>query len=82
MPPKPRKLMTTPVLLALLTGCAKTEAPAPIASDQLCKSWTHQTIRKADQLTEDTASQIEGNNKSRPAWGCLYGENRAKANNG
>lgn len=64
-------------LLALLSGCAKIPPPAPIAADKLCESWRHQTIRKADRLTDTTAEQIEGSNKSRPAWGCAYGANIA-----
>jgi hypothetical protein len=66
------------VSLVLLTGCEKTPEPVPIATDKLCQSWKHQTIRKADKLTGDTASQIEGGNNARPEWGCEYGENRAK----
>jgi hypothetical protein len=62
----------------LLTACAQTPKPALIAADKLCESWRHQTIRKADKLTEETASQIEGSNKARPEWGCAYGENRAR----
>lgn len=65
--------------LALLSGCAEIPKPAPIATDKLCQSWRHQTIRKADKLTDDTASQIEGGNKARPEWGCEYGENSAKS---
>ena len=72
------RLMLAPSLLALLTACAQTPKPAPIAADKLCESWRHQTIRKADRMTEDTAAQIEGSNKARPEWGCAYGENRAK----
>jgi len=44
----------------------------------MCQSWRHLTIRKADKLTEDTAAQIEGSNKARPAWGCAYGSNHAE----
>ena len=73
-----KKLLLLLPLPALLVGCAQTEKPAPIAASKLCGSWTHQTIKKRDQLTEDTASQIEANNKSRPAWGCVYGENRVQ----
>lgn len=66
-----------------LSACAKTPPAVLIAADKLCESWRHQTIRKADRLTEDTAAQIEGSNKARPEWGCVYGENRAKgASNG
>ena len=69
--------------LVLLSACAKTPPVALIAADKLCESWRHQTIRKADKLTEDTAAQIEGNNKARPEWGCAFGENRVKgATNG
>ena len=70
---------TTPLSAAvLLTACGTTSSPAPIAAEQMCQSWRHLTIRKADKLTEDTASQIEGSNKSRPAWGCRYGDNAAE----
>lgn len=72
-----RKLWLPAASLALLSGCAPREIPAPIASDQLCKSWTHERIRKADQLTEETAAGIEARNNSRPAWGCVYGRDEA-----
>ncbi len=62
--------------LALLSGCAKTHVL--IAADELCASWKHQTVRKADQITDATAAIAEGNNKARPAWGCEYGKNKAK----
>jgi hypothetical protein len=48
-----------------------------IATDELCKSWRHQTVSKGDKLTEKTAAVIEGNNEARPAWGCKPGENEA-----
>ncbi len=75
---KANKCAVLLVLLAALTGCAKTASHVLIA-EQLCKDWQHQQIRKADQITEPTASQIEAQNKSRPNWGCEYGENRAKS---
>lgn len=50
-----------------------------MTAEELCRDWQHQQIRKADQITEPTAAQIEANNKSRPAWGCMYGKNRAKS---
>lgn len=79
MPPP----LTRPTLLllslGLLTACAKTPEPVPIAADKLCQSWRHQTITKADQLADSTAAQIEGNNAARTSWGCSYGSNRAKA---
>ena len=73
------RLTSALALLALLTGCAQTQKPAPIAADKLCQSWRHKTITKADKLSEPTASQIEGDNKARPEWGCEFGENRAKS---
>lgn len=60
---------------ALLTGCAKTVV---VTADQLCQSWKHQTVSKDDKVTNDTAAIAEGNNKSRPEWGCEYGKNKAK----
>lgn len=78
MPPPHRKRSMMLASLALLTGCAKTPPPAPIAADRLCESWRHQTITKADKLTERTAAQIEGSNKARPEWGCAYGANKAR----
>lgn len=66
------------IALGLLSGCAETPKPVPIATGKLCESWRHKTIKSADKLSEETASQIEGDNKARPEWGCEYGENRAK----
>lgn len=77
-----QRKLTKPIgllsLLALLSACSKTPPPAVIANDKLCESWKHQTVSRKDKLTDETASQIEGGNKSRPAWGCEYGSNRAK----
>jgi PBP1b-binding outer membrane lipoprotein LpoB len=70
-----RKMKLCAVLLSslvLLTGCGRTAAG--IVSNELCNDWRHATISKKDVLTEETASQIEASNKSRPAWGCKYGE--------
>lgn len=59
------------VCLGLLSGCAL--IPAGIVnSEALCADWKHQTVSKRDKITEETASQIEASNKSRPAWGCKY----------
>lgn len=69
-------------VLALLTGCGQTQGLVAIADqdvkEKLCRSWRHQTISRNDNLTEQTAQQIESNNKSRPAWGCAYGANRSQ----
>lgn len=59
--------------LGLLSGCSKTVVAT---AEQLCQDWRHQTVSKDDKLTQGTAEQIEASNKSRPAWGCQYGENR------
>lgn len=68
------------VITALwLSGCAKDTPPAPIAIGKLCESWRHKKITKADKLSEETASMIEGDNKARVEWQCEYGENRAKS---
>lgn len=69
---------TTLVSLALLNGCAQTPKPVATAAE-LCRDWQHQRISKDDVLTDGTASQIEANNKSRPAWGCEYGTNKPKS---
>lgn len=55
--------------LALLSGCAS--LPVVIADRAaLCQDWREITISKHDDMTEQTASEIEASNKSRPAWGC------------
>lgn len=77
---KLKKLGLLLLCLGLLPGCAKTEAPvATVDRAALCKDWQHQTISKRDTLTDQTATQIEANNKSRPAWGCAYGKQVAEA---
>lgn len=63
--------------LALLSGCAQTR-PVVATAGALCKDWRHQTIKRSDQMAEETAAQIEASNKSRPAWGCMYGKNEAQ----
>lgn len=62
--------------LVLLSGCAQTR-PLVATASELCRDWRHQTVSKADKLTEETASQIEASNKSRPNWGCQYAKNEA-----
>ena len=77
----PRKLKRRWMQLlapALLQGCAQTVPSAPIAVNDLCASWRHQVIRKVDNLTDATASEIEGNDKARTAWGCEWGKTNAK----
>ncbi len=69
------RLMSALALPVLLTGCATQRV---VTVNELCASWRHQTISKADKLTDATASQIEGNNNARPTWGCQLGENKAK----
>lgn len=76
--PRTMKCAALLLLPVLLTACAGT-SPYVVTAESLCKDWTHQQIRRADQITEPTASQIEANNKSRPNWGCEYGQNRAKS---
>src|SRR5262245_49670448 len=73
--PMPRTKLFVVLLasLGLLTGCSKTLV-ATVASEELCRDWRHQDVSKNDKITEQTASQIEASNKSRPAWGCKYGE--------
>jgi hypothetical protein len=58
--------------LALLAGCSS--GIAVIATEELCRDWRRVTVSKNDKLTDGTATQIEASNKSRPNWGCKYGE--------
>lgn len=50
-----------------------------VDAESLCQSWKHGTVSKEDKISQGTAEAIEGNNKSRPNWQCVYGENRAKS---
>lgn len=61
-------MLLSPVLL---TGCSSL-GPVVIADRAaLCDDWREIRVSKSDRgMTESTASQIEANNKSRPAWGC------------
>lgn len=52
--------------LVLLTGCVK-----DIVGIASCEVGNHVTISRNDRLTEQTASQIEKNNLSREAAGCI-----------
>lgn len=76
MRPKLRKLMSVLALPALLSGCSP--GFAVIATEELCRSWRHQSVSKSDVLTQGTAEGIEGNNDARPAWGCELGKDQAK----
>lgn len=73
----PRRLTLLLSSLVLLSGCAKTQWYV-VSADQLCESWQHQTLEPQDRLTDKSAAIAEGNNRSRPHWGCEYGANRAK----
>jgi hypothetical protein len=61
------------VSLVLLNGCSVMHA-AIVNKEELCRDWQHMTVSKKDKLTDGTATQIEASNKSRPNWGCKYGE--------
>lgn len=64
------------LVATVLSGCASKYVF--VDADELCQSWKHQTVSKADVLSEGTARIAEGNNNSRPAWGCARGQNKAK----
>lgn len=64
------------VLVAVTLG-ACSHFPQITTAAELCKSWRHQTVDKADKLTQGTAEIAEGNNKARPAWGCAPGKDQA-----
>jgi hypothetical protein len=49
-----------------------------LSAEDLCRSWRHQTVSKGDKLTQGTAAIAEGNNKARPEWGCVEGQDKAK----
>lgn len=53
-----------------LSGCA-TQGIVFATSENLCQDWRAISVSKHDKITEQTASEIEANNKSRPAWGCI-----------
>lgn len=75
--PRTMKCAALLLSLVLLPACSTT-SPVVATAESLCKDWRNLTVSKSDKLTEDTAAQIEANNKSRPAWGCEYGANKAK----
>lgn len=64
-PPKPpsRALLLMPILVALLSGCASQDIVATV--EPACKLLCPVTVSKNDRLTDQTASQIEGNNAAR-----------------
>lgn len=60
-------MLASPVLFS---GCST--LPVVIAdSAALCQDWRSISVSKTDKMTEQTASEIEANNKSRQAWGCV-----------
>jgi hypothetical protein len=64
--PKPMQLAPLLASLALLTGCVN--GAAIVTAN--CSVGNHVTVSKRDVLTEQTAQEIEGNNRSREAGGC------------
>ena len=52
-----------------ISGCASN--PNLANAKQLCLDWREISVSKHDSLTQETASQIEGNNLSRKNWECL-----------
>ena len=61
------KLAVPLACLAALTGCANLK---PIVAIANCDVGNHVTISKRDVLTDQTAQEIETNNRSREAGGC------------
>lgn len=59
------KLVLLLVLPVALSGCAQT-----IVGIASCDIGNRVTVSKNDILSERTASEIEGNNRSRDAAGC------------
>ena len=55
-------------IAATVSGCA---TPKNIANAKnLCLDWREVSVSKHDKFTQATASQIEGNNRSRANWQC------------
>lgn len=71
------RLFSGLAITVLIAGCTSANTVV-IAKEELCRSWRHQTVSKDDKLTDKTAGGLEGNNNARPAWGCEWGQNRAK----
>src|SRR5262245_38591401 len=63
-------------VLTISAGCDTTKYVFVDRGD-LCKSWKHQTVSKDDKMTQPTAKIADGNNASRPVWGCKFGRNEA-----
>lgn len=63
------------ITAGIVSGCSS--LPKVVTAAELCQDWRRQTVSKSDKLTQDTAAQIEANNKSRVVWGCHPKENRA-----
>ena len=65
-------------LLAALALAGCSPKYVVLSVDDLCQSWRHQTVSKADKLTQPTAAIADGNNRARPEWGCEPGKDQAK----
>lgn len=63
---KPAKLVLLPALLVLLTACEHGAGIVMVS----CEVGNAVSVSKSDRLTEQTASEIEANNRSREAAGC------------
>lgn len=54
-------------LIALLSsGCTTPQVMG--TAEQICQDWRPIGVRKADQISDETAKEIVGNNVSRDAW--------------
>lgn len=61
------KLLVAMLSASLTTACANTTATEGTAV-QICKQWTAIYPSRKDQLTDDTARQIAGNNAANEQW--------------
>jgi hypothetical protein len=57
-------------IVAIVTSGCSGGSIALIGTDELCRDWRAITVSKRDAMTEETASQIEASNQTRPEWGC------------
>jgi hypothetical protein len=62
---KPKKLALLLLALAHLPGCASTRVQTVVSSKPFCRAMKHVCIKDADVLTDETATEIEGNNLGR-----------------
>ena len=60
------------LILPSLAACSTNDTVRTVEPSRICEAWPQINVRKADKLTDATASKIEASNIGRESFGCPY----------